>query len=214
MPDRETTRAFYREFARVGAALGNEYRLMLLELLAQAPRHVEALATQMDVPMASISQHLQILRNVKLVDAERDGTRIIYRLADDDVAHLYLMLRAVARQRLPEIEQMIEGRRVVESVTNADAYRLVETGKAMLLDVRPGLEYEHGHIPDALSIPLDELPGRLTELPRDRLIITYCRGIYCWISEEAAALLHSEGFNVARLEGSWPEWQEGPPDAV
>jgi rhodanese-related sulfurtransferase/predicted transcriptional regulator len=208
MPDRETTRAFYREFARVGAALGNEYRLMLLELLAQAPRHVEALAAQMDVPMASISQHLQVLRNVKLVEAEREGTRVIYRLADDDVAHLYLTLRSVARQRLPEIERMIQDRRIVESVTEEEAHRLVDSGEAMLLDVRPGIEYEHGHIPDAVSIPLDELPERLGELPRDRLIITYCRGIYCWISEEAAALLHAEGFNVARLESSWPEWRE------
>jgi len=208
MPDRETTRAFYREFARVGAALGNEYRLMLLELLAQAPRHVEALAAQMDVPMASISQHLQVLRNVKLVEAEREGTRVIYRLADGDVAHLYLTLRSVARQRLPEIERMIQDRRIVESVTEEEAHRLVDSDEAMLLDVRPGIEYEHGHIPDAVSIPLDELPERLGELPRDRLIITYCRGIYCWISEEAAALLHAEGFNVARLEGSWPEWRE------
>jgi rhodanese-related sulfurtransferase/DNA-binding HxlR family transcriptional regulator len=208
MPDRETTRAFYREFARVGAALGNEYRLMLLELLAQAPRHVEALAAQMDVPMASISQHLQVLRNVKLVEAEREGTRVIYRLADDDVAHLYLTLRSVARQRLPEIERMIQDRRIVESVTEEEAHRLVDSDEAMLLDVRPGIEYEHGHIPDAVSIPLDELPERLGELPRDRLIITYCRGIYCWISEEAAALLHAEGFNVARLESSWPEWRE------
>lgn len=208
MPDRETTRAFYREFARVGAALGNEYRLMLLELLAQSPRHVEALAAQMDVPMASISQHLQVLRNVKLVEAEREGTRVIYRLADDDVAHLYLTLRAVARQRLPEIERMIQDRRIVESVTEEEAHRLVDSGEAMLLDVRPEIEYEHGHIPDAISIPLDELPNRLSELPRDRLIITYCRGIYCWISEEAAALLHAEGFDVARLEGSWPEWRE------
>jgi rhodanese-related sulfurtransferase len=204
----------YPEFARVGNALASEKRLELVDLLAQAERHVEALAAETGMSVASVSQHLQVLRAAKLVDSERDGNRIVYRLADTGVLRLWLALRSVGEQRLPEVDQI---RRQFESsserlISRDQLAELLSKELAFLLDVRPRIEYGFGHLPGAVNLPLNELEASLAELPRDRLIVTYCRGVYCLMSKDAERLLARHGFNVARLEGGWPEWwDEGRP---
>ena len=205
----------YPEFARVGAALASDRRLELIDLLAQAPRNVEALARETGMSVASVSQHLQTLRNAKLVEAERTGNKTLYRLADELVLRLWLTLRAVGERRLPEVDQILrlhqaDGTKV--ALGRDELQTLIEAGTVVLIDVRPRLEYDHGHLSGAISIPLAELLDRLQELPRDRRIVTYCRGIYCEMSGDAEVLLREEGYDVTRLEGGWPEWQdEGRP---
>ena len=200
----------YPHFARIGAALASDKRLELLDLLAQAPRHVEALAAETAMSVANVSQHLQTLRNARLVEAERDGTRVRYRLAGDDVLQLWLALRTVAETRLADVEQVvrtfaIEG--VGEPPLPRDELaRWVAQGEVMLIDVRPPLEYAHGHLAGAVCLPLEDLAARLNELPRDRPIVAYCRGAYCLFADEAVALLRQHGFNALRLAGGWPEW--------
>ena len=201
----------YPEFARVGSALASEKRLELLDLLAQAPRHVEALASETEMSVANASQHLQVLRNARLVETERDGTKVRYRLATDDVLRLWLLLRSVAEQQFAAVDA-ITREYAVDGVDDPPSSRdAVEEGLArgevLVLDVRPPLEYAHGHLPGALSIPIDELPLRLEELPRDRPIVAYCRGRYCLFADEAVALLRRHGFAATRLDGGWPEWQ-------
>ena len=206
----------YAEFARVGGALASEKRLELLDLLAQAPRHVEALAAETEMSVANVSQHLQVLRRARLVETDRDGTKVLYRLADDRVLQLWISLRSVAEARLAEVEQ-ITREFAVEGADEAPVARsgleaLVAGGDVVVIDVRPPLEYEHGHLPDAISLPLEELIVRLAELPRDRRIVAYCRGAYCLFADEAVALLRRHGFDAHRLEGGWPEWRaEGRP---
>jgi rhodanese-related sulfurtransferase len=85
----------------------------------------------------------------------------------------------------------------------------VAAERALILDVRPTVEFEEGHIPGAISIPPDELATRLDELPKDRRIVAYCRGAYCLFADEAVALLRERGFDAYRLEGGWPEWVLG-----
>ncbi len=201
----------YGEFARVGHALASDRRLELLDLLAQAPRHVEALATETNMSVANVSQHLQILRNARLVEAEREGTKVRYRLAGDEVLRLWLALRSVAESRLAEVSE-ISRQYAVEGAAGPPVPRdalqgLIDQGKILLLDVRPALEYVHGHLPGAFSIPVDDLPTRLDTLPRERRIVAYCRGSFCLFADEAVALLRRHGFDVVRLDGGWQEWR-------
>lgn len=203
----------YPEFARVASALASPRRLELVDLLAQAPRGVDALADETGMSVANVSQHLQVLKRARLVVSGRRGTSVIYRLAGPEVVGLWLALRGVAEERLPEVERL--HRDVVadgEALKRDEAARLLKRGTAVLLDVRPAREFEAGHIAGAVSIPLDELEQRLGELPRDRRIITYCRGTYCLFADEAVALLRKHGFQAERLDGGWPEWLvEGRP---
>ena len=206
----------YAQFARVGSALASDKRLELLDLLAQAPRHVEALAAEAEMPVANASQHLQALRNARLIESERDGTRVIYRLANEGVLRLWLALRSVAVSRLAEVDQIVAEFAVGEAgetpLSRDELQRLPADEQVCLIDVRPTLEYESGHLEGAISMPVDELPSRLGELPRDRRIIAYCRGAYCLFADEAVEMLRQHGFVADRLDGGWPEWHaEGRP---
>lgn len=201
----------YPQFARVGGALASEKRLELLDLLAQAPRHVEALAAETEMSVANVSRHLQVLRNARLVETERDGNKVRYGLASEDVLRLWLTLRLVAERRYAEVaaiarEYAVEGADDLP-YSRDTVEQLVARGEVVVLDVRPAVEYAHGHLPGALSVPIGDLPRRLQELPRDRPIVTYCRGPYCLFADEAVALLRRHGYDAVRLQGGWPEWQ-------
>ena len=217
MSHRQFKQRLYGQFARIGQALGSEKRLELLDLLAQSPRHVDALAAETEMSLANVSQHLQVLRNARLVETERAGTKVLYRLADDSVLRLWLALRSVAETRLAEVGQISreltsERSEAGASVPRADLERLLAGGEVCLIDVRPAIEYEAGHLPGAISLPLEQLPERLQELPRDHPIVAYCRGEYCLFADDAVRLLRQHGFRAIRLEGGWPEWRlEGRP---
>jgi len=208
MAHREFKKRIYPEFARVAQALASDKRLELVDLLAQAPRHVEALAEETAMSVANVSQHLQVLRAAHLVEADRSGNRVVYRLSGDDVLQLWLRLRAVAERRLPEVRAIVE-EFAVEGAAGGEVppARLAEgDGAFTLLDVRPSVEFEAGHIPGAISMPPEELPARLDEIPRGRPVVAYCRGSYCLFADDAVALLRSHGFEAYRLEGGWSEW--------
>jgi rhodanese-related sulfurtransferase len=165
--------------------------------------------------VANVSQHLQVLRRARLVESEKVGTKVLYRLADHSVLELWLAVRAVAESRLAEVGQIArdyapDGEPA--DLPRDDLGRLTMLGNVLVIDVRPPVEYASGHLPGALSLPIDELPQRLDELPRDRRIVAYCRGAYCLFADEAVALLREHGFDAQRLEGGWPEWlAEGRP---
>jgi rhodanese-related sulfurtransferase/DNA-binding transcriptional ArsR family regulator len=216
MGHREFKQRLYPEFARIAQALASDRRLELIDLLAQGPRNVEALATESEMSVANVSQHLQVLRAARLVEARRDGVRVVYRLASLDVLRLWLALRATATTRLSEVEALrreyaADGSDGFE-VALSELERWTLDKEAVLLDVRPPEEYQAGHLPGAISLPPDEVASRLDELPRDRPIIAYCRGPYCLFADEAVALLRQNGFDAWCLEGGWPEWvAEGRP---
>jgi rhodanese-related sulfurtransferase/DNA-binding transcriptional ArsR family regulator len=207
----------YPHFARVAQALASNKRLELLDVLAQGPRHVDALAQETGMSVANSSQHLHILRASRLVDADRRGTMIIYRLSDPSVTNLWLALRGVAESRLAEVKELtrkFHSARQNDNVVSRDEAASLSRQNAVLLDVRPRSEFEAGHLRGAINIPIEELPNRFDELPREQRIVAYCRGIYCLLADEAAELLIAHGFDVVRLEGGWPEWQsEGRPVA-
>jgi rhodanese-related sulfurtransferase len=216
MADRGAKTALYEQFARVGKALASGKRLELLDLLAQGERSVDALARAADLGLTSASAHLQTLRQAGLVTTRRDGTRIHYSLAGDDVAGLYAQLRSVAQAHLTDVEAARiaylgpmggHGTEPVEEVTRDDLLERIRAGEAVVLDVRPVEEYAHGHIPGAIGIPLDQLAHRLAELPDDAQIVAYCRGAYCVLAHDAVRLLHACGRRAARLADGMLEWR-------
>ncbi len=214
MAHRELKDRIYPQFARIAQALASDKRLELVDLLAQAPRHVDALAQETGMSVANVSQHLQILRSANLVGSERQRNMTVYRLSDPAVVRLWLALRGVAESRLGDLKEItrdLPSRRNDSAVSRDEVKKLLK-GKAVLLDVRPKQEFEAGHLRGAINIPIDELKDRCGELPRARRIITYCRGEYCLFADEAADFLRANRFDVVRLEGGWPEWQsEGRP---
>lgn len=196
--------AIYEQLARLGKAVAAPKRIELLELLCQGPRTVEALADQAGISVANASQHLQILRTARLIDAEKKGLYVEYRLAGDDVSHFFFALRGLAEARLAEVQQVtqayFEKRGSLEPIDCEELLGRVKEGKVTVLDVRPVEEYRAGHIPGALSIPVNELQARLKELPKNRRIIAYCRGPYCVMAVEAVELLRRKGYRAARME--------------
>ena len=203
--------AIYEQLARIGKAVGSARRLELLDLLCQGPRTVEALARQAGLSLANASHHLQILRAARLVEAEKHGVFVTYRLADAEVYAFFHALRTLAESRLAEIERVkrafLAGREGMEAVDREALLARGRRGEVTVLDVRPREEYQAGHIPGAVSVPLDELEQHLAELPRDREVVAYCRGPYCVLAVEAVERLRAAGFSAVRLEEGVVEWR-------
>ena len=203
-PNRAFKDAIYEQFARIGKAVASPIRLELLDLLCQGPRTVEVLAKESGQTVANTSQHLQVLRISRLVETEKKGLFVTYRLADSAVCEFFRAMRILAESRLAEVEQIkrqfLEGREGMEPVEREELLKLVRQGAVTVLDVRPIDEFKAGHVAGALSIPLKELKLRLSELPRDQEIVAYCRGPYCVLSVEAVEFLRAEGFQAIRIE--------------
>lgn len=218
MGHRAFKQRLYPEFARIAQALASDRRLELVDLLAQAPRHVDALAAETDMSLANVSQHLQVLRAAHLVESEKQGTKTVYRLAGGDVLCLWIALRDVARARLPEVDVITRQFAVLApdepEIARSDVVAQLRQGELTLIDVRPRVEYETGHLPGAISVPPDELPAQIEELPRDRPVVAYCRGAYCLFADEAVAMLRERGFTAYRLDGGWAEWAAERPDQL
>lgn len=202
--------SIYEQFARIGKAVSAPKRMELLDLLCQGPRTVEALAEQSGISIANASQHLQILRGARLVESVKKGLFVEYRVADDQVIRFFATLRSLAEARLLEVEQVardyFEQRGAMEAVDSEELIRRVKSGAVTVLDVRPVEEYRGGHIPGAISIPVEELKARLKELPKRRELVAYCRGPYCVMAIEAVELLRRHGFKAQRMEQGVVDW--------
>jgi rhodanese-related sulfurtransferase/DNA-binding transcriptional ArsR family regulator len=203
--------SLYAEFAVLGKALANPHRLELLDLLGQGERSVEELAKEAALSLANASAHLQVLRQARLVEAEKRGLNVVYRLAAPEVFQLWRTLRDVGSTRLAEIDRLVENyftdREELEAVDKEELLRLLKDEAVIVIDTRPEVEYEQGHISSARSVPVENLRRRLAELPRDVEIVAYCRGPYCVYSDQAVRLLHQHGFRARRLREGFPEWR-------
>ncbi|MFI6033277.1 ArsR/SmtB family transcription factor [Streptomyces sp. NPDC051315] len=200
----------YDAFAASGKALASGKRLELLDLLAQGERTVDALAKAAGLNLTTASAHLQTLKQAGFVATRREGVRIHYRLAGDDVARLFALLRKVAENHRAAVSAAREaylGEDGGVEVTREELRARIETGDAVVLDVRPVEEYFAGHIPGAISIPVDELADRIEELPEDAEIVVYCRGEYCVLAYDAVRLLTDRGRRAIRLNDGMLEWR-------
>src|ERR671932_1187575 len=208
MSSRGEKEALFEAIALMGKAFASPTRLELLDLLAQAPRTVEELARAGEQSTANTSQHLQALHAAGIVTRTREGTSVRYDLAGDEVLELWLALRATSASRLAEVERAARDYlgEDVEAIGRDELRQRMRRGEVILVDVRPGEEFEAGHIEGARSIPIDELDDRLAELPADREIVAYCRGPFCAYAHEAVRRLRRSGRPARRLEDGWAEW--------
>jgi rhodanese-related sulfurtransferase len=209
----------YEQLARLGKAVASPARLELLALLCQGPRTVENLAREAGLSVANASQHLRVLHSARLVEGEKAGLFVTYRLADPAVGDFFQTLRALGENRLAEVESILrQFREAPDSLEPIEKKTLVERirrGQVILLDVRPVEEYRAAHIPGAISVPLKQLSSHLSDLRRRLPVVAYCRGPYCVLAAEAVKILQAKGFRARRLEDGVPEWRaQGLPVTV
>ena len=209
----------YGLFARIGKALSNPHRLEILELLAQGERTVDSLASEMDLSVANTSQHLQALRQAALVESRKEGLFVHYRLAAPGVFDLSRAIRTVAEDRLADLDRLVREhfahRHDAEAVPIGELLKRARSKNVVILDARPPGEYAAGHIPGAISVPVDELSRRLKQLPKGKEYVAYCRGPYCIYADRAVELLLAGGRRARRLKDGFPEWRAaGLPVAV
>lgn len=202
--------SFFSQFARIGKALSSPVRLELIYLLLQGESSVDRLAAEIGISMANASQHLQHLKSARLVEARKEGHHVLYRPSSPAVADLLGSLQRLGEDRLLEVQDLvarfITGRDGLEPISMEELLRRAARDEVTVLDVRPEEEYEAGHLPQAISIPLDQLLERLHELPAGIEVVAYCRGPYCLLSVSAMEVLRQNGFKAFRLEEGYPEW--------
>ncbi len=203
--------ALFDALASVAQALGNGRRAEIVDLLAQAERSVDEIASEISQSVANTSQHLQVLARAGLVRTRREGTRVFYRLASERVGDLWAAVRDVAVGHVAEVsvlaDEYLGERGEVEQLSAVELEQRLERGDVIVLDVRPEPEYRAGHIPGARSAPLDALDSLAAKLPRRREIVAYCRGPYCVYADDAVRLLRSRGLTARRLDVGLPEWR-------
>ena len=208
---REFKAGLYSQFARIGKALASPHRLEILELLGQSERTVDSLATELGLSLANTSQHLQALRQAALVDRRKEGLFVFYRLTDLAICDLCLAIRTVAERRLADLERLVReqfgDRSDTEPVDMHELLARARSREVVVLDTRPANEYLAGHIAGAISVPVDDLPRRLRELPKAQAYVAYCRGPYCVYADRAVEILRAHGRQARRLHHGFPEWR-------
>ena len=211
MADRDAKDALFDAFAEMAKALASGRRAEIVDVLAQGERSVEELASEISQSVANTSHHLRALARAGLVTTRRDGNRIFYALASERVAELWSALRDAAADHVAGLDRLAAAylgeRNGVEVVNRGELAACLRRGEVIVLDVRPGPEYEAGHIRGARSVPVTELRRHLRVFPKDAEVVAYCRGPYCVYADEAVRLLHKRGFQARRLEDGFPEWK-------
>lgn len=211
MNKREFKDKVYTELSKVAKAMANPVRLEIIDLLAQGPFSVEQIANFTGQSIANTSQHLQNLKNAKLVHISRKGNFINYSLASESVFNTWVSLRELGMAFNAEIEKVISDFRKgqgedMEAIDAETLVAMIEKDEIVLLDVRPEEEYNRGHIHRALSMPIDKLENSLKNFPKRKMLVAYCRGPFCVYSDEAVSMLRNKGYNAVRLDEGFPEW--------
>lgn len=207
---RQIKDALFEQVARMAKAVASPKRLELIELLCQAPKPVDMLAREAGISVKLASAHLKELRAARLVDTKRQGKQVIYSIVSPEVPRFWVLLRTLAEDRLFELQDALTQLSASSSEWHGESreelLRKARDGDVVVIDVRPVTEFEQAHIPFARSMPLSELRMRLADLPKDRPIVAYCRGPYCFMSSDAVRLLHEQGFTAFQLRDGVAEW--------
>ncbi len=201
----------YELMATLGNVLSSPHRLRLLHMLCQCDRTVEALAEAIQQPLANVSHHLQLLRKANLVATRRMGRHIAYGIADESVKAFWLQYRDYSATRLEELQQLFAALAAQRSarggtVSAGMLAEMIRKNAVVLIDVRPKEEYDADHLSDAISIPLDELTQRMSELPNDKIVVLYCRGPYCLLGDMAQEQLAAHAIRALRLSEGAKDW--------
>ena len=211
MKDREFKDAMYHGLAKLLKALSNPFRLEIIEMLSQGEKSVEGIVQTTSLTFANASQHLQVLKNNNIVKSRKEKQYVYYSLINDEFLSLYQHVIKYAVQEVAELEKILNRQRTDNKALNAvsldELESMIENGNILLMDVRPSIEFEFGHITGAISVPMSELMAKLKNISMDKEIVAYCRGPFCVLADEAVKILHENGFNVRRLDEGYPEWK-------
>ena len=211
MKGREFKDAMYDGLAKMLKAISNPYRLEIIEMLSQGEKSVEGIVQSTTLTIANASQHLQVLKNNNIVKARKEKQYVYYSLINDDFLSVYQHVIRYGSQEIAELEKIMNRQREDNNAQNAvslgELEQMIEAGNVLLLDVRPLVEYEFGHITGAISLPMKELMANLKDIAKEKEIIAYCRGPFCVLADEAVKLLKEQGFQVRRLDEGYPEWK-------
>lgn len=198
----------YNEISRVSKAMSNPNRLQIIDFIANGEKCVEDIALHTGISIANTSQHLQTLKRERLVKTQKKGVYVCYSLTSNEVYLVWKSLRDLTLNISPYIREAVHEIRKKNKYNVPVPIEAIERRKDVyLLDVRPKDEYDKGHIPKAFSVPIEELNERMGEIPKDKLVIAYCRGMFCSIADEAVKILHANGYNAKRIEESVLDYQ-------
>lgn len=207
---REFKDKVYEELAKTAKALGNAHRMEIIDLLAQGPLSVEAIANYLGMSVANTSQHLQVLKNARLVEITRKGNFINYHLAGQPVYDAWSAIRELGMAHNAEIKNILgdirKGHRNVQPVSSEELLQKINAGEVILLDVRPEEEYKRGHIHRAISTPLETLEEKIKKISKKTEIVAYCCGKLCMFADEAINILTQKGYKANRIDGGYTEW--------
>jgi rhodanese-related sulfurtransferase len=211
MKGREFKDAMYDGLSKLLKALSNPLRLEIIEMLSQGEKSVEGVVQTTNLSIANASQHLQVLKNNNIVKSRKEGHYVFYSLVNDEFLSVYQHIIKYAVSEIAELEKIMNRQREDNKSRNAvnidELETMIGNENVLLLDVRPSVEFEFGHITGAISIPMNELVAQLKDIPLDKEIIAYCRGPFCVLADEAVKLLSEQGYNVRRLDEGYPEWK-------
>jgi len=211
MTDREFKDITFHHLANVINAFASPKRLEIIDLLSQGEKDVDTLTKETNMNFANTSRHLQILKNAKIVQSRKDGVRVIYYLANDNVIKCWKNIQTLAEQNVAELREVIksflEERNVFEPITIKELRSKIKNDNVTIIDVRPTQEYLNGHLPGAVSVPMSELKSKIKSLPAGKEIIAYCRGKYCVMAPEAAKILNKKGFKTTVLQDDINSWR-------
>ncbi|TDE09350.1 ArsR/SmtB family transcription factor [Dyadobacter psychrotolerans] len=211
MQKQEFKDRIYSELATLTKAMANPYRLQIIELLAQGSRTVEEIAGQLTLSIANASQHLQVLKGANMVSLQKEGHYAHYRLANEDIYAVWQSLRDLGINRMAEIDRTLrefrEEKSSFQAISIDELLQKIDQDNVLILDVRPEKEYKAGHIPQALSVPIDQLAQRIVDCPAGQEVIVYCRGPFCVFADEAVELLRERGITASRLDEGFPDWK-------
>ena len=211
MKGREFKDAMYDGLAKMLKAISNPSRLEIIEMLSQGEKSVEGIVQTTNLTFANASQHLQVLKNNNIVRTRKEKQYMYYSLINDDFLSVYQHVIRYASQEIAELEKIMNRQRKDNNAQNAvsldELEQMIDAENVLLLDVRPSVEFEFGHITGAVSIPMNELMINLKSIAKDKEIIAYCRGPFCVLADEAVKLLKEQGYHVRRLDEGYPEWK-------
>ncbi|MHB9014338.1 MAG: ArsR/SmtB family transcription factor [Ignavibacteriaceae bacterium] len=211
MTGREFKDFTFQQLANIATAFASPKRLEILDLLSQGEKDVDSLAKETNMNFANTSRHLQILKNAKIVQSRKEGIRVIYYLASDEVIKYWKSLQTLAEQSAAELREVIksflEERSVLEPISMKELQSKIKKNEITIIDVRPKEEYINGHLPGAVSVPMSELKSKIKNLPAGKEIIAYCRGKYCVMAPEAAKILTGKGFKTTIMQDDVNSWR-------
>ncbi|MDP2112657.1 MAG: metalloregulator ArsR/SmtB family transcription factor [Bacteroidota bacterium] len=211
MKGREFKDAMYDGLAKMLKAISNPSRLEIIEMLSQGEKSVEGIVQTTNLTIANASQHLQVLKSNNIVKARKEKQYMYYSLVNDDFLSVYQHVIRYASQEIAELEKIMNRQREDNNAQNAvslgELEQMIGAENVLLLDVRPSVEYEFGHITGAISIPMNELMANLKNIAKEKEIVAYCRGPFCVLADEAVKLLKEQGYHVRRLDEGYPEWK-------